>query len=1174
MLHALECLPPRTCAAPALGSSSTTVSPEFPVLKSQTGWRFRALLLAGAVLSAVLPLASTASAQTAMQQYVEAMQPGTNWGNTLDAIPNRSSWGAPETTQAMIQGLVAKGYKSLRIPITWSNYMGPAPDYTIDPAWMNHVQQVVDWSLDAGLYVMINLHHDSWTWMDDMPAHPADTLDRFDKVWLQIATRFKNHSNKLLFESINEPGYEGLNDAAQAAMLHEVNTAFVQLIRSTGGGNATRPLVLPSVYTRADQPMIDSLKNTITSLNDPNLIATVHYYGWYPFSVNLGNEPTFDETSIEWVHTPFNAVHDTLVAAGIPVIVGEFSVLSGSWIQRGEQLKYHEYVQAYGRSKGMTMMLWDTGGIYDRYTNDWRNRDLGEIMMQAVVGRAITAERDLLFIDAAAPVGDRIVDMHLNGNTLVSVEDNGTTLTPLTDYTVSGETLTLKAHVLSKYATGGFGEKATIKLHANTGPAWKIFVRYAGTPVPAARTTTTKVAFTIPVAFNGDLLATMESKYTDGTAAGPVDWTSFQPFGSKFRPNYGNNTIEFDTEFFENAKAGTVNLDFYFWSGKVLRYQLAIVDRSSGGGTEYLVYDNTITAGWDTSGSWGMTVDPASTTVTHSAPNAISLTPGGYGALVLTYAGPAMDTSSFRTLTFWIHGGTAGGQYIGVGAVRGDDWSTPSVGLPLLQANTWQKVEVPLSSLGVEGSANITRFYLQNWNSAAVPTFHVDDIVLTTSQTTSVMDIIGTPAPVITSAGSATSAFGSPMTYTITALTGPTSFGANGLPAGLTINTSTGVISGTPATAGTYTVTISATNSAGTNTRVITLRVDPAPVVITFPQVTDPLHPTIEVPYSGASHAMTTETTPAGIPVTVTYNGSTTPPTLPGTYHVVATSSDPNHGGVADATLVITSADPGRLSNLSIRTMAGSDSGTIIVGFVTGGGTLDTPVLVRAVGPTLARFNITNALPDPTLTLFYGSDPLAVSDDWDASLAPIFTAASAFTLPLGSKDAALAADLPADSYTAHIQRADDSTGIALGEIYDLTTTYSPTTAILMNVSARCQVGSGDEVLIAGFTITGNTPLRVLIRAVGPTLTNFNVGGALADPRLTLYHGQNPLASNDDWDATLAATFTQAHAFQLPVGSKDAALVAELPPGAYTAHAQSSDGAPGIALVEVYALFTP
>jgi aryl-phospho-beta-D-glucosidase BglC (GH1 family) len=297
------------------------------------------LLLAGTLLA----LASPASAKTAMQTYVEAMQPGTNWGNTFDATPNETSWGMPTTTQVMIQGLVAKGYKSLRLPVTWNNHIGPAPTYTIDSAWMNTVQQVVDWALAANLYVMLNMHHDGW--VGDMGHDHDAVLDKYQKVWRQIATRFKDYPNKLMFESKNEPGFQDANgkdlsDAQMRTLLDELNTAFFNVVRGIGGGNATRPLVLPSVYTRSDQPMIDSLKATIAHLNDPNLIATIHYYGWFPFSVNMANSPQFDTLSINSVHESFDAVYNTFVVNGVPIIVGEWGLLAPDSVERGECLKY------------------------------------------------------------------------------------------------------------------------------------------------------------------------------------------------------------------------------------------------------------------------------------------------------------------------------------------------------------------------------------------------------------------------------------------------------------------------------------------------------------------------------------------------------------------------------------------------------------------------------------------------------------------------------------------------------------------------------------------------------------------------------------------------------------------------------------------------------------------
>src|ERR1035437_170410 len=453
-----------------------------------------ALLLAGLLLSLVSP----AAAESAMQTYVNAMQPGTNWGNTFDA-DTETTWGAPVTTQAMIQGLADKGYKSLRLPVTWAKHMGAAPDYTIDAAWMDRIQQIVDWALGANLYVMVNMHHDSWEWLSAMGHDHDAVLARYQKGWTQIAARFKDYPNKLMFESINEPGFKDANGIdldrpTMRTLLDEVNTAFFNIVRTSGGGNATRPLVLPSVYTSADQADIDSLKATMAHLNDPNLIATVHYYGWYPFSVNLGGSPQFDTPSINSVQVAFDTVYNTFVANGIPVITGEWGVLAGDHIERGEFLKYDEYTVQCMRSKEVTHMLWDTGGLYNRSSQTWNDPELAAVLTQGVTGRSTNADSDSLFLRSGTPAADTAINLNLNGNSVVSVQDGTATLTAGSDYTLAGSVLTIKANILAPYASGAFGEKTTLTVNANSGPAWKIYVRYVDTPVQSAVTGTTGVA--------------------------------------------------------------------------------------------------------------------------------------------------------------------------------------------------------------------------------------------------------------------------------------------------------------------------------------------------------------------------------------------------------------------------------------------------------------------------------------------------------------------------------------------------------------------------------------------------------------------------------------------------------------------------------------------------------
>ncbi|MEI6467332.1 MAG: hypothetical protein WCQ89_21600, partial [Verrucomicrobiota bacterium] len=143
------------------------------------------------------------------------------------------------------------------------------------------------------------------------------------------------------------------------------------------------------------------------------------------------------------------------------------------------------------------------------------------------------------------------------------------------------------------------------------------------------------------------------------------------------------------------------------------------------------------------------------------------------------------------------------------------------------------------------------------------------------------------------------------------------------------------------------------------------------------------------------------------------------------------------------------------------------------------------------------------------------------------------------------------------------------TGTALVEAYDAEATATPVR--LVNLSARTQVGTGDDVLIIGFVVTGNGPTTVLLRAVGPGLAQFGVGGVLTDPQLRLFAAgsETALHVNDNWDSGLAPTFAATGAFALPVSSKDAALLVTLQPGAYTAVVSGVNNATGVALVEVY-----
>jgi hypothetical protein len=264
-----------------------------------------------------------------------------------------------------------------------------------------------------------------------------------------------------------------------------------------------------------------------------------------------------------------------------------------------------------------------------------------------------------------------------------------------------------------------------------------------------------------------------------------------------------------------------------------------------------------------------------------------------------------------------------------------------------------------------------------------------------------------------------------------------------------------------------------------------------------------------------------------------------------------------------------------RLVNLSTRGYSETGANEMIVGFVLSG---NKSMLIRAAGPALAGFGVEGALPDPRLTLAApASDFRRTNDNWGQSEATgsLFSRLGAFPFPNGSRDAALALQLGAQNYTVAIADAAGIGGLTLVEAYDADAAPgTPSNPRLLNLSTRGAVGPGARALIAGFAFGGTQPRRVLIRAIGPGLAQFQVPDPLADPGLTLFRREVPIAANDDWEigrspAAIAATARGVGAFPLARGSLDAALLITLAPGAYTVVVSGADVRPGTALVEIY-----
>jgi serine protease AprX len=271
------------------------------------------------------------------------------------------------------------------------------------------------------------------------------------------------------------------------------------------------------------------------------------------------------------------------------------------------------------------------------------------------------------------------------------------------------------------------------------------------------------------------------------------------------------------------------------------------------------------------------------------------------------------------------------------------------------------------------------------------------------------------------------------------------------------------------------------------------------------------------------------------------------------------------------------------LGNISTRSFVQTGEHVMIGGFIVQG-TRPKRVIIRAIGPELTQYGIANALANPRLELHNGTGALiATNDDWQTTiLGGIITSNQVSDIqnsahaPTAASESAIIANLQPGNYTAIVRGVNNTTGVALVEVYDL----SPgTTSILGNISTRSFVQTGEHVMIGGFIVQGTGPTRVIIRAIGPELTQYGITNALANPKLELHNGTGALiATNDDWQTTVPGgiiTSNQVSEIQnsghTPTAVSESAIIANLQPGNYTAIVRGVNNTTGVALVEVYGL---
>ena len=322
------------------------------------------------------------------KDYAARLGIGWNLGNHFDAYNNgvsgETAWGNPKATQATMNKVKAAGFSTVRIPVTWMGHIGAAPDYKIDEKWLNRVAEVVGYAEAAGLNAIVNMHHDgadSKNWLDIKtaakdPAVHQQILDQVSAMWRQIADKFKDKGDFLIFEAFNEihdGGWgwgENRNDGGkQYQCLNEWNQAFVDAVRASGGENANRILGIPAYCTNVDIA-VQTFKMP-EDVVEGRLIMAVHCYDPYDY--------TLPATKSEWGHTAdeskkvsgnneadlkrvFEKIYNNFIKKGIPVYMGEFGCVNRATArEQAFQQYYLKYYAKLAKTYFVPSIIWDNG---------------------------------------------------------------------------------------------------------------------------------------------------------------------------------------------------------------------------------------------------------------------------------------------------------------------------------------------------------------------------------------------------------------------------------------------------------------------------------------------------------------------------------------------------------------------------------------------------------------------------------------------------------------------------------------------------------------------------------------------------------------------------------------------------------------------------------------------
>lgn len=309
-------------------------------------------------------------------ELVKEMSIGWNLGNTMDAtgvsgLESETAWQGAKTTKPMMDLLKSSGFNILRVPVTWESHMDS--DGNIDKEWMDRVQEIVDYGIDNDLFVILNIHHEEW----HFPSY--DNLDaakeKIIKTWSQIADRFKNYDEHLIFEGMNEPRKKGTpvewtgGDDEGRDVVNQLNMAFVETVRNSGGNNKLRHLMIPT-YGASSTP--NAMQALQMPENDDKIIVSVHAYVPYDFALNTSGTAKWsidNPSDTQAIDNVFRDIDNNFLSKGIPVIIGEFGSMNKfdteteTGDNREARVECGKYYMSKAKEYGVPCVWWDNNAF-------------------------------------------------------------------------------------------------------------------------------------------------------------------------------------------------------------------------------------------------------------------------------------------------------------------------------------------------------------------------------------------------------------------------------------------------------------------------------------------------------------------------------------------------------------------------------------------------------------------------------------------------------------------------------------------------------------------------------------------------------------------------------------------------------------------------------------------